>query len=117
MNHRLRTIFLSLLVLGIIAFIGALIAGWPGKVLGMALLEGMWFTFFGSLLEGMLLLVVGIVMATGKGGAPPGSIGTEQAEELPKGYLTRRSKGASYLMAGGLVLLVGTSLCWGGLWL
>lgn len=117
MNHRLRIIFLSLLGLGLMAFVGAMIAGWPEIKLGPALMNGMWFTFCGSLMEGMLLLVVGIVLATGKGGAAPGSIGTEKAEELPNGFLTRRSKGASYLIAGGLVLMVGTSLCWGSFWL
>lgn len=113
MRHRLLILFVSFAVLAVVSAIILLACGWPGKSIDYAWRNGGWMMFVAATLEGIILTVIGMVK-TSSLRVPPGSIGTESPEELPKGYLSPQYRGGSYIIAGGLILMVGTSVCWGG---
>ena len=113
MSHRLKVIFVALAILTAGYLLLFLLAGWPNRPLNEAFASNVEKAVIGSFLEAMVLFIIAIVLMTGKGGAAPGTIGTEKPVELPPGFMTRREKGGSYLLAAGLVLLIGGSVCWG----
>lgn len=114
MAHRLRLIMLSLFGMALLIVFILLAKGWPGKTLSQAWVDGQWTIFQISLLLGITLCIIGMVKTTSRR-MPPGSIGTEAPEERPEGYRSPQYDGGSYLIAGALLLLVGTSICWGGM--
>jgi len=88
--------------------------GWPEKSLVSAYAGGQWIIFQFSLLLGVVLCIIGMVKSSSRR-MPPGSIGTEDPEDLPEGYRSTQYDGGSYLIAGAIILLVGASTCWGGM--
>ncbi len=65
-------------------------------------------------LESFIFFVLGMIQSTGGGGAPPGTIGTERPEDYPEQGKSMRYRSSSYVIAASLLLLVGTSICFGG---
>lgn len=93
-----------------------LVHGWPEKSLASAYASGQWGMLQCSILLGVVLCIIGMVKSSSKR-MPPGSIGTENPADVPADYRSVQYDGGSYLIAGALVLLVGTSMCWSGVWL
>lgn len=115
MSHRLAVIGISFLVLATVVFLILVANGVPKASIEAAWHNGAWQMFAFATLEAMVLIIIGMVKASSRRQAP-GSIGTEDPEDLPQGYRSPQSEGGSYLLAGALLLMVGTSVCWGG-WL
>lgn len=92
-------------------------SGWPGQSFSNVYREVVWLLMTLSWFIGVVYLIIGLVMSSGQGGAPMGTIGTERPEDYPDPGLSKSYRGGSFAIAGALLLLVGTSVCFGNGWL
>ena len=115
MPQRLFVSFCSfvLLALGLLGML--VLAEWPQVSLNRAFNRSAFMMVCFSLLEGIVLIITGMVISSKRGDSPMGTIGTENPDDYPGEKLTKGQRGGSYIIAGALIFLVGGSLCFGGL--
>ncbi|MEL7159791.1 MAG: hypothetical protein AAFN92_03460 [Bacteroidota bacterium] len=118
MSYRSRVIYLSLgllVLVSVLAYFSVMsnTGGDKYAILGFGVVTLAW-----SIFEAFALLITGIVIRVrGEEGGVASLDDNEEILDAPTGDrpLTAKERASAYFIAMGLVLLVGASLCFGGL--
>lgn len=117
MKYRLPTIFFSLLILAAVLFIRLKNTGWPEMGFDQAYRDTVDGNYLAAQLMALVMGVAGVAMLVAGKDKKTGEANNGSAAESPDNSKWRRETGLNLILAAGVVLLVGVSVCMGELFL